>query len=348
MNDYAIRIENLSKRYKIGRRISKENLTETLTADLKHLAGSVRSLVTSETIDAARSANRNVWALKDVSFDIQPGESIGIIGSNGAGKTTLLKIISQVTTPTAGKVILNGNVGSLLEVGTGFHTELTGRENIYLNGAILGMRRREIDRKFDEIVEFAGVGRFLDTPVKFYSSGMRVRLAFSVAAHLEPDILLVDEVLAVGDIAFQKKSLNKMESVVKGGRTVLFVSHNMATIKALCQKAAYIEEGHLRYFGPVDDAIAAYLAQGETQKQTSFTREADPSLPAQVIAARLLTAEGADETHFAHDQEFSVEAVFQVHTPTYRMFFGFDIVNSDLDVLLTSYDFEQDAERITN
>ncbi|MGC8669458.1 MAG: ABC transporter ATP-binding protein, partial [Chthonomonadales bacterium] len=178
--------------------------------------------------------SQSIWALKDVSFEVQPGEVVGIIGRNGAGKSTLLKILSQITEPTEGRVEMRGRVASLLEVGTGFHPELTGRENIYLNGAILGMTRREIDRKFDEIVDFSGVERFIDTPVKRYSSGMYLRLAFAVAAHLDPEILIVDEVLAVGDAAFQKKCLGRMGEVARSGRTVLFVSHNMAAVKALC------------------------------------------------------------------------------------------------------------------
>ncbi|MCA9896469.1 MAG: ABC transporter ATP-binding protein, partial [Anaerolineae bacterium] len=211
----------------------------------------------------------NLWALKDVSFEVKRGEVVGIVGRNGAGKSTLLKILSRITEPTSGHAEIHGRVGSLLEVGTGFHPELTGRENIYMNGAILGMRRSEIDRQFDEIVAFAEIERFLDTPVKRYSSGMHVRLAFAVAAHLEPEILLVDEVLAVGDVEFQRKCLGKMEDVAQGGRTVIFVSHNMAAVKDLCQRAFLLKEGELEFVGSVDATIRRYL---ETQRNDGEVR----------------------------------------------------------------------------
>ncbi|MDX1616045.1 MAG: ABC transporter ATP-binding protein, partial [Candidatus Promineifilaceae bacterium] len=216
----AIQVEQLSKRYRIGRtQIQHDMLREALAASLRNLAARV-----------ARNGRRRddeLWALKDVSFTVEEGTVIGVIGRNGAGKSTLLKILSQITEPTSGRAILRGRVGSLLEVGTGFHPELTGRENVYLSGALLGMRRREIERRFDEIVDFSGIERFIDTPIKRYSSGMNVRLGFAVAAHLEPEILLVDEVLAVGDMAFQRKCLKKMNEIGEQGRTVLFVSHNM-------------------------------------------------------------------------------------------------------------------------
>lgn len=201
------------------------------------------------------------WALKDVSFDIMPGDRVGIIGRNGAGKSTLLKLLSRITEPSTGKITLRGRVASLLEVGTGFHPELTGRENIFLNGAILGMSRAEVRRKFDEIVDFAGVEKFLDTPVKRYSSGMYVRLAFAVAAHLEPEILIVDEVLAVGDAEFQKKCLGKMEQVGQDGRTVLFVSHNMAMIQQLCHTGIFLSKGHIECLGPIEDTIVKYTQE---------------------------------------------------------------------------------------
>src|SRR6266498_47444 len=223
-----IKVHDLGKRYQIG---AREEAYETLR---EAIVGVVRSPL--QRFGRNRSAADVVWALRGVNFEVEPGEVVGIIGRNGAGKSTLLKILSRITKPTSGTVDLYGRVGSLLEVGTGFHPELTGRENIYLNGAILGMPRAEIRRKFDEIVEFAEIDKFLDTPVKRYSSGMYVRLAFAVAAHLEPEILIVDEVLAVGDAAFQKKCLGKMRDVTREGRTVLFVSHNMAAIQGLCSK----------------------------------------------------------------------------------------------------------------
>jgi lipopolysaccharide transport system ATP-binding protein len=246
-----IEVESVSKRYRIGmRQAPYSTLRETL-ADLFRAPfnGSRKN-----------SADKVVWALKDVSFEVAPGEVVGIIGCNGAGKSTLLKVLSRITEPTNGRVKLFGRVGSLLEVGTGFHPELTGRENIYLNGAILGMKRSEIERKFDEIVAFAEVEKFLDTPVKYYSSGMYMRLAFSVAAHLEPEILLVDEVLAVGDFAFQKKCLGKMGDVAKEGRTVLFVSHNMSAVQRLCNRAIWLEEGKLASEGSASKVVSDYLS----------------------------------------------------------------------------------------
>jgi lipopolysaccharide transport system ATP-binding protein len=248
----SIVVENLSKRYVIGHAPQADTLRDAL-------AGGVRSLWTR-----LRRGNRTTeefWALRDVSFRIEPGEVVGIIGRNGAGKSTLLKILSRITEPTTGRVTLRGRVASLLEVGTGFHPELTGRENIFLNGAILGMSRAEIRQKFDEIVAFAEVERFLDTPVKRYSSGMYVRLAFAVAAHLDPEILIVDEVLAVGDAQFQKKCLGKMQDISRGqGRTVLFVSHNLPIIQKLCAKGILLSAGHTTGVEPIERAVASFLA----------------------------------------------------------------------------------------
>src|SRR6516162_1345807 len=218
-----------------------------------------------------------IWALQDVSFVVKQGEVLGIIGANGAGKSTLLKILSRITEPTRGQVAIYGRVASLLEVGTGFHQDLTGRENIYFNGALLGMGRAEIQRKFDEMVAFAGVEKFIDTPVKHYSSGMQVRLAFAVAAHLEPEILLVDEVLAVGDAAFQRKCLGKMSEVSKGGRTVLFISHNMAAVENLCHKGIVIEEGSVVFLGDMKHAIERYLQGASTNGHASASHVVDLS-----------------------------------------------------------------------
>ena len=243
----SIGAHGLGKRYRLG---EQHSAIDTLR---DHLAHGLRSLV------KGRAKRETIWALHDVSFDVSEGEVLGIIGRNGAGKTTLLRLLSRITEPTAGYADIRGRVGSLLEVGTGFHAELTGRENIFLNGAILGMRRNEIARKFDEIVEFAGVEKFLDTPVKRYSSGMTVRLAFSVAAHLEPEILLVDEVLAVGDAEFQKRCLGKMESFGQSGRTVLFVSHSMPTMARLCPRLLLLDGGRLIEDGPAEHVIGRYL-----------------------------------------------------------------------------------------
>ena len=253
MDDIAIRVERLGKRYRIGARQPRAN---TRFGRLKNLAASPLDYLWSTL--RAPSADEILWALKDVSFEVKKGEVVGIIGRNGAGKSTLLKILARITEPTEGFAEINGRVGSLLEVGTGFHPQLTGRENIYLNGAILGMRKAEMDRQFDEIVAFAEIDKFMDTPVKRYSSGMYVRLAFAVAAHLEPEILLVDEVLAVGDAAFQKKCLGKIGEVAEGGRTVLFVSHNMVAVSNLCNKSVVLKNGRILFSGKTYDAISHY------------------------------------------------------------------------------------------
>ncbi len=257
MGDVAIRVEQLSKRYRIGELQRYKALRDTLTDALYAPFRAAISLF-NDGRPSAQPSNY-IWALEDVSFEVKHGEVIGIIGRNGAGKSTLLKVLSRITEPTTGYADIRGRVGSLLEVGTGFHPELTGRENIYLNGAILGMKKAEIERQFDKIVAFAEVEKFIDTPVKFYSSGMYVRLAFAVAAHLEPEILLVDEVLAVGDAAFQTKCLGKMGEVAKQGRTVLFVSHNMTAVRALCGSAMLLEAGQTVGNGPVGPVIDRYL-----------------------------------------------------------------------------------------
>jgi lipopolysaccharide transport system ATP-binding protein len=249
-----IRVRGVSKRYRLGERRGHDSLRETIIAKIK---APLRRL-NSGNHGSGDDNRAHVWALRNVTFEVMPGDVLGIIGRNGGGKSTLLKILSLITHPTAGEVELYGRVGSLLEVGTGFHPELTGRENIFLNGAILGMKRAEIAKKFDEIVDFAGVEKFLDTPVKRYSSGMYVRLAFAVAAHLEPEILLVDEVLAVGDTEFQNKCLGKMGEIARGGRTVLFVSHNMLAVEALCKSAIFLDAGELRTTGKPRDVVSAY------------------------------------------------------------------------------------------
>ncbi|MCD4802976.1 MAG: ABC transporter ATP-binding protein [Anaerolineales bacterium] len=263
MSNIAIAVENLSKRYRIGyEQQARDTFAEVLLAWVTRPIKNYRRLreLTNFKDENYHDPENVIWALKDISFAVERGEIIGVIGKNGAGKSTLLKILSRITHPTSGVISLNGRVSSLLEVGTGFHPELTGRDNVYLNGTILGMTKDEIDKKFDEIVDFSGVSKFIDTPVKFYSSGMGVRLAFSVAAHLEPEILLIDEVLSVGDAMFQKKSLGKMQEVSRKGRTVLFVSHNMGAVRALCSRALLIEDGKLKKQGPVDDVINEYLA----------------------------------------------------------------------------------------
>ena len=266
MSDIAIKFENISKQYRLGL-VS----TRTLSHDLNRwwqtsvLRKEDPYLKIGESNDRSKKGESDyVWALKNIDFEVKKGDVLGIIGKNGAGKSTLLKILSRVTTPTTGTISAKGRIASLLEVGTGFHPELTGRENIYMNGSIMGMTKAEITRKLDEIVEFAGVARYIDTPVKRYSSGMTVRLGFSIAAHLEPEILVVDEVLAVGDVEFQKKAIGKMQDVSKGeGRTVLFVSHNMGAISNLCTKGMLLENGILRYSGNVKDTIDLYISSNE-------------------------------------------------------------------------------------
>lgn len=257
MSNVAIRVEGLGKKYRIGgKREPYSTLRDTLVDVVSSPFRRVRGLLRGES---ASGLDEEIWALKDINFEVKHGEVIGIIGRNGAGKSTLLKILSRITEPTTGYADVFGRVGALLEVGTGFHPELTGRENIFLNGAILGMSREEIKRKFDEIVDFAGVEKFIDTPVKHYSSGMGLRLGFAVAAHLEPEILIVDEVLAVGDAEFQKKCLGKMSEVAGEGRTVLFVSHNMAAVQSMCSRAVWLDEGHVIEEGNTDSVVSHYL-----------------------------------------------------------------------------------------
>ncbi|MBD2176646.1 ATP-binding cassette domain-containing protein [Pseudanabaena sp. FACHB-1998] len=271
MSDTVIRVENLSKKYIIG-----HQKQERYTSLRDVIANGTKSLLHSlsgKRPDDSDDISEEFWALKDVSFEIKQGDRVGIIGRNGAGKSTLLKILSRITEPTSGKISIKGRVASLLEVGTGFHPELTGRENVYLNGAILGMDRAEIKKKFDEIVAFAEIERFLDTPVKRYSSGMYVRLAFAVAAHLEPEILIVDEVLAVGDAQFQEKCLGKMQDVTKEGRTIIFVSHNMGAIKALCQRGLYLRKGELLANDSIEKIVNCYFDSGQVYSLDYFCPE---------------------------------------------------------------------------
>lgn len=257
MSDVVIQVEGLGKRYRIGRREGYLTLRDALVKAAKKPFWWISR--NGSRVNGISNDERYIWALKDVSFQVKQGEVVGIIGRNGAGKSTLLKLLARITKPTEGHAEVHGRIGSLLEVGTGFHPELTGRENIYLSGVILGMKKREIDKKFDEIVSFAEIEKFIDTPVKFYSSGMYVRLAFAVAAHLEPEILLVDEVLAVGDVAFQRKCLGKMDDVAKAGRTVLFVSHNMGAIENLCDKTILLDAGSIIRQGNSRQTIDYYL-----------------------------------------------------------------------------------------
>jgi lipopolysaccharide transport system ATP-binding protein len=274
VDDVVIHAERLSKRYSIsGGPRPGATLRDAVSVGVR--AAGRRVAAGFRHGPTAANGESTIWALRDLSFDIDPGEVVGIIGRNGAGKSTLLKILSRITEPTSGRARVSGRVGSLLEVGTGFHPELSGRENIFLSGSILGMRRREIESRFDAIVEFSEIGRFLDTPVKRYSSGMAVRLGFAVAAHLEPEILLVDEVLAVGDLAFQKKCLGKMGDVAREGRTVLFVSHNMAVIQALCERGIFIDAGRLHTDAPIMESVGAYLRTLENAAAADLSARTD-------------------------------------------------------------------------
>lgn len=299
-----IQAENVSKEYRLGTDTAAYSTVREAVMDV--LKAPWRSLRSNGSIPT-------IWALQDVSFEIQPGEVVGIIGRNGAGKSTLLKVLSRITEPTTGRVELYGRVASLLEVGTGFHPELTGRENIFLNGSILGMARKEIESKFDEIVEFAEIAKFIDTPVKRYSSGMYVRLAFAVAAHLQPEILLVDEVLAVGDLAFQKKCLGKMEEVATQGRTVLFVSHNMGAVGRLCRTGMLLDQGCMVFSGDISETISRYTQTSTSSNaEVSFTTAKEKLL--QISAARLLDHTGKPSTELDRSHSFSVSVDYQVRT----------------------------------
>lgn len=335
MTPVAIRIEHLSKQYHIGgSQSSYRTLRETLVSGIKNLR--LRGL--------GSSTDNRIWALRDISLEIQQGEAVGIIGRNGAGKSTLLKILSHITNPTEGRVEIFGRVGSLLEVGTGFHPELTGRENIYLNGAILGMKRAEIERKFDEIVAFAETEKFLDTPVKHYSTGMYMRLAFAVAAHLEPEILIVDEVLAVGDAEFQKKCLGKMGDVAKEGRTVLFVSHNMGAIKRLCSRAIYLENGHNRFEGDTAKAIQKY--KGEIQDNRVAIFGPDRSKFIRISQIGIFPAQGPIRDDLDTADGLIIRIVYDVNRPTSGAHVFIRIHMDDGETLLATGDADTAPERL--
>jgi lipopolysaccharide transport system ATP-binding protein len=330
MSGLAVRVENLGKQYRIGLREGYKTLRDSLSNALFGVCG---------LRDTSRDTDGEyIWALKGVSFDVKWGEVLGIIGPNGAGKTTLLRVLSRITDPTEGSVEVRGRVGSLLEVGTGFHPELTGRENIYLNGAILGMKRVEIERKFDEVVAFADIERFIDTPVKRYSSGMYIRLAFAVAAHLEPDILIVDEVLAVGDAAFQRKCLGKMGEVAGAGRTVLLVSHNMGAIRQLCSRTLWLDKGSVMKDGDTASVVESYLAGIDT---TDATGEAvfpqDPRKDSQLRAARLVNDHGQRTQRSSCDDPITFELVYQVRRRIRDLYGVFQVSKRDGTPVLVSY-----------
>lgn len=316
----VISVENLSKSYRLGQ-ISTGTFARDLVVWWARVRGKPNPLSLIYESDNGYYDKEEFWALKDVSFSVEQGEVLGIIGRNGAGKSTLLKILSRVTTPTKGRIRVRGRVASLLEVGTGFHPDLTGRENIYLNGAILGMEKNEIDRKFDQIVDFAEVEKFIDTPVKRYSSGMYVRLAFAVAAHLEPEILVVDEVLAVGDAEFQKKCLGKMNDVAHEGRTVLFVSHNMASMSNLCTKGILLQNGSVVFDGDIADTISHYIStgvSGQTMFEASYTHISSPV----ITRACVMDETGKAVASIPMGQPFSVQVEFKSPYPLTDPFMG--------------------------
>lgn len=339
--DTAISVQGVSKLYRIGR---KEETHDSLGGLLLDIIKSpitnfrkYRSLYNFSERETQGSGVPNqsqdiIWALNNVSFEIKKGEVVGIIGMNGAGKSTLLKILSRITPPTRGKVIIDGRVNSLLEVGTGFHMELTGRENIYLNGAILGMRKREIDRKFDDIVEFSEIEKFLDTPVKRYSSGMRVRLAFAVAAHIEPEILIVDEVLAVGDAAFQKKCIDKMQDVGKEGRTILFVSHNMQAVTRMCERVILLNNGAVMLDATAHEAVSMYLkAERETtaEKVWPILDEAPGGDVARLLAVRVRSENGSISEVVDIRRPVGVEIEYEVLRPDHVFMVSFALINEE-------------------
>lgn len=322
MGANSVELDAVGKRYQLGEHHGAgRDLRETINAGIGRVLG------------RRSPPPQDVWSLKDVSFEVAEGQAIGVIGSNGAGKSTLLKVISNITTPTEGCSRTRGRVGSLLEVGTGFHPELTGRENTYLNGAILGMSRRDVDRRLDEIVEFAGIGPFLDTPVKRYSSGMFLRLGFAVAAHIEADVLLVDEVLAVGDAEFQRRCLGKMSEIEQSGRTVIFVSHNMEAMMRLCPNVVWLERGKVKAIGPTAPIVESYLST-TVPIDDSLVSVDDPSIAAQIRSARLVDGNGSPCTRFTAGAEAWIEIEIDVHSDVQGLDMAFIVsTSSGVDVL---------------
>lgn len=341
----AIIAEGIAKYYRLGT-INRHTLVDEFRYALARLAGknaveTMGKVAFSPTeqrrYEAERDGRERFWALRDVSFEVREGEVVGIIGRNGAGKSTLLKIISRITEPSEGTITLNGRIGSLLEVGTGFHPELTGRENVYMNGCILGMKKAEIDRKLDEIVAFSGVEKFIDTPVKRYSSGMHVRLAFAVAAHLDPEILVIDEVLAVGDMEFQKKCLGKMQSLSYSGRTILFVSHNMTAINRLCSRAMMLDAGTIVLKGAAHEVTAAYnAAQGQAQGERSWEPAVAPGgEEVRLLAVRSMAADGGMSGTFAANEGVTVEIEYEVRVSGISFRCGINLVANEQVAFMT-------------
>jgi lipopolysaccharide transport system ATP-binding protein len=323
-----LEVRNLWKQYKIGgQQASYLSLREKLLQPFK------------------RQKTDTFWALQDINFDIYEGECVGIIGRNGAGKSTLLKILSQITPPTKGHIKARGRIASLLEVGTGFHPELTGRENVYLNGSILGLKRSEINAKFDEIIDFSGIGKFLDTPLKHYSSGMKLRLAFSVAAHLEPEILLIDEVLAVGDAEFQKKCLGKMDEVSKSGRTVLFVSHNLGAVKQLCTRGIFLKNGQLHFENNINKVIDEYLNLNNLENKQGIKKwnlENAPGEELKLLEVKLSNLSGDIKTDFTTDETIVLAIKYKLITDLTNMRFNFSLLTNDDQILFFTSTHKQE------
>jgi len=346
MSNPVIEVRGLAKQYHIGAVKTDRHgtLRDSITSAVTGPVRRARKLLSGQATGAAE-LDEQIWALRDVSFDVEQGEVVGIIGRNGAGKSTLLKVLSRITEPTAGYARIQGRMGTLLEVGTGFHPELTGRENVFLNGAILGMQRPEIERKFDEIVEFSEIARFIDTPVKHYSSGMSLRLAFAVAAHLEPEILLIDEVLAVGDVSFQRKCVGKINDVATEGRTILFVSHNMAAVSRLCERVLWIHDGLLHRSGDTGAVIREYLAEG-----SSFVGErtweggfSNPGVDVLTIhAMRVRGSDGKVSGGVSGGEAFRVEIDYQLKDTLQASRIGFVVSTPDGTVAFDAFDSDKE------
>jgi len=331
MSNTAIKVTNLSKRYRIG---VKEELHDTLTGQItSFIKGPIDNFKRLQKLSKFGNNGEQediIWAMKDISFEVKHSEVLGIIGKNGAGKSTLLKVLAQITEPTTGRIEINGRVASLLEVGTGFHPELTGRENVFLNGTILGMTKREIEKKFDEILDFSGIEKFIDTPVKRYSSGMRVRLAFSVAAHLDPEILLIDEVLAVGDTGFQKKCIGKMGDISGQGRTVLFVTHNMSALSSLCPRTVLLHNGKKYSDGATDTIIQKYLALNSTPGTENRGEKIYSNIVAEnghfiLHAIRTMDSGGNIRDEYRNNEKIEIEIEFSLSQKLNDLVIGFDL-----------------------
>jgi lipopolysaccharide transport system ATP-binding protein len=329
----SIEVHNLSKKYKIGAVQPRYlSLRDSLSTTFK----GVKNWVNFDKSERLKPVdNTDFWALKDINFQVNAGESIGIIGRNGAGKSTLLKILSRITPPTSGRAILRGRLASLLEVGTGFHPELTGRENVYFNGSILGLKKAEIDRQFDAIVDFSGVERFIDTPLKQYSSGMQLRLAFAVAAHLEPEILIIDEVLAVGDAEFQKKCLGKMDEVSQSGRTVIFVSHNLAAVRQLCKRGIVIDKGEIKYDGSIDKAIDFYENNNKSSDNAIWINEVDKKPKMLLERIEIRDAKGELRSSFMNNEDIFIRFFTNSYENLQNVKVGFDLMREGVILFRT-------------